>query len=157
MPFLSPNQQCQSTEEKMTVMERRVILGINKCVVVTLCLSQVAQHYILCIQTFVKSLGWHVLAYNNHIGVGDLEPVGNALGAIIVSPFHDKYVHFSVNFNSTIHCTLCWNSVYIIFFTKIAPTGHAPKSIPLKNFDIFFKNYRDREVFYALDTQSNYL
>ena len=82
-------------------------MGINKCVVVTLCLSQVAQHYILCIQTFVKSLGWHVLAYNNHIGVGDLEPVGNALGAIIVSPFHDKYVHFSVNFYSTVHCTLC--------------------------------------------------
>jgi len=58
------------------------------------CDVQVAQHYILCIQTFTKSLGWHVVALNNHIGVGDLEPVGNAVGAIIASPFHDKFVSF---------------------------------------------------------------
>jgi len=59
---------------------------------------QIAWHYILCIQTFTKSLGWHVLSLNTHIGVGDLEPVGNALGAIIASPFHDKFVHFTVAF-----------------------------------------------------------
>jgi len=52
----------------------------------------------LCIQTFTKSLGWHVLALNNHIGVGDLEPVGNAVGAIIASPFHDKFVNFLLRF-----------------------------------------------------------
>jgi len=52
----------------------------------------VAQHYIFGIQTLSKALGWHILALNNHIGVGDLEPVGNAVGTIIASPFHDKFV-----------------------------------------------------------------
>jgi len=70
----------------------------DKLRICCLCMLQVAQHYILCIQTFTRSLGWHVLALNNHIGVGDLEPVGNAVGAIIASPFHDKFVHFLVDF-----------------------------------------------------------
>jgi len=55
-------------------------------------LLQVAQHYVLGIQMLTKALGWHVLALNAHVGVGDLEAVGNALGTIIASPFHDKFV-----------------------------------------------------------------
>ena len=78
-------------------------LDSEKRGICSLCVLQVAQHYILCIQTFTKSLGWHVLALNNHIGVGDLEPVGNAVGAIIASPFHDKFVNFLLYLINTIY------------------------------------------------------
>ena len=72
--------------------------------------SQVTQHYLLCIhQTFTKSLGWHILSLNNHIGVGDLEPVGSAVGAIIASPFHDRFVNFSV-----VSCAMYANVVYVL-------------------------------------------
>jgi len=78
-----------------------------------LCLLQVAQHYIVCIQTFTKSLGWHIVALNSHIGVGDLEPVGNAVGAIIASPLHDKFVKILLNFINIVIIIPC--SVYLPF------------------------------------------
>jgi mediator of RNA polymerase II transcription subunit 17 len=53
-------------------------------------LCQVAQHYIVSVQTSAKSLGWQILSLNNHIGVGDLEPLGNAVGALLASPYHDR-------------------------------------------------------------------
>jgi len=85
----------------------------------------VAQHYILCIQTFTKSLGWHVVALNNHIGVGDLEPVGSAVGAIIASPFHDKFVNFFVIFHQ--YCFLAMYTGAILIVIKELASGW-PKS-----------------------------
>ena len=48
-----------------------------------------------------------MLALNSHVGVGDLESVGTALGAIIASPFHDKFVVLLLSFAFVIlvpHC-----------------------------------------------------
>jgi len=80
----------------------------------SVCLLQISQHYILCIQMFTKSLGWHVLSLNNCIGVGDLEPIGNAVGAIIASPFHDKFVNFLLYFYSAVTFQACAEVVCIV-------------------------------------------
>jgi len=94
------------------------------------CLLQMAQHYVMCIPTFTKSLGWHVLSLNNNVGVGDLEPVGNALGAIIASPFHDKFVDFLLNFTTL----FLMHSVLMYKCSAIFKCGqYKHKSISLNN------------------------
>jgi len=93
--------------KRMTSMLLMILVAMMKSMSAvlkqwTVSLLQVAQHYILGIQTLTKALGWHVLALNSHVGVGDLEPVGNALGTIIASPFHDKFVILSFEFCTTV-------------------------------------------------------
>jgi len=51
---------------------------------------KVAQHKLIGIQMVARSLGWSTLSINHHIGVGDLEPTGNAIGIMIASPYHDR-------------------------------------------------------------------
>jgi hypothetical protein len=51
---------------------------------------QIAQHKLLGIQMVARSLGWFIISVNHSVGVGDLEPTGNASGVMIGSPHHDR-------------------------------------------------------------------
>ncbi|KAI0208048.1 Mediator of RNA polymerase II transcription subunit 17 [Lamellibrachia satsuma] len=51
-----------------------------------LILSQIAQHHIISVQTLSKMMGWPVLSVNTHLGIGDVEPVCNALAIMLASP-----------------------------------------------------------------------
>lgn len=45
----------------------------------------------MCVQMAAKLLGWKVLSISNHVGVGDLESIGNAQGIMIASPNNNRY------------------------------------------------------------------
>jgi len=51
---------------------------------------QVAEHHVYATQISAKSMGWKVLSVNSYVGVGDLEPLGNALGIMLASPYNDR-------------------------------------------------------------------
>ena len=47
---------------------------------------QIAQHHMNTIHHLAKMMGWHVLAVNTHVGVGNMELIGSALTMMIASP-----------------------------------------------------------------------
>ena len=99
-------------------------------------LLQVAQHYITGIQTLTKALGWHILALNSHIGVGDLEPVGNAVGTIIASPFHDKFVVLSFDCHNTVSF-----AVYYAVLLVCHSFLHVSQLVPLNVIYSCFRSF----------------
>ncbi|KAE8627733.1 hypothetical protein XENTR_v10007130 [Xenopus tropicalis] len=52
-------------------------------------LSQMSQHQVLAVQQLAKVMGWHVLSFTNHVGLGQVESVGNASSITVTSPNGD--------------------------------------------------------------------
>jgi len=44
------------------------------------------------LQSLAKCMGWTVLANSTHLGVGAVEPLGNASSIILASPAGDRYL-----------------------------------------------------------------
>ncbi|XP_064414005.1 mediator of RNA polymerase II transcription subunit 17 [Latimeria chalumnae] len=49
-------------------------------------LSQMSQHQVHCVQQLAKVMGWHVLSFSNHVGLGPVESIGNASAITVASP-----------------------------------------------------------------------
>lgn len=50
------------------------------------------QHQILAVQALAKTMGWQFLANSNHLGLGAVEPLGNASSCILASPTGDRLI-----------------------------------------------------------------
>nr|DBA32460.1 TPA: hypothetical protein GDO54_000252 [Pyxicephalus adspersus] len=55
-------------------------------------LSQMSQHQVLAVQQLAKVMGWHVLSFSNHVGLGPVESIGNASSITVASPNGDYSV-----------------------------------------------------------------
>ncbi|XP_072557269.1 mediator of RNA polymerase II transcription subunit 17 [Paramormyrops kingsleyae] len=53
-------------------------------------LSQMSQHQVHAVQQLAKVMGWHVLSFSNHVGLGPIESIGNA-SAITVASSNGEY------------------------------------------------------------------
>uniref|UniRef100_A0A674DLU2 Mediator of RNA polymerase II transcription subunit 17 n=1 Tax=Salmo trutta TaxID=8032 RepID=A0A674DLU2_SALTR len=53
-------------------------------------LSQMSQHQVHAVQQLAKVMGWHVLSFSNHVGLGSVESIGNA-SAITVASSNGEY------------------------------------------------------------------
>uniref|UniRef100_A0A8C2DM67 Mediator of RNA polymerase II transcription subunit 17 n=1 Tax=Cyprinus carpio TaxID=7962 RepID=A0A8C2DM67_CYPCA len=49
-------------------------------------LSQMSQHQVHAVQQLAKVMGWHVLSFSNHVGLGPIESIGNASAITVTSP-----------------------------------------------------------------------
>ncbi|RXN10884.1 mediator of RNA polymerase II transcription subunit 17 [Labeo rohita] len=49
-------------------------------------LSQMSQHQVHAVQQLAKVMGWHVLSFSNHVGLGPIESIGNASAITVASP-----------------------------------------------------------------------
>ncbi|XP_041919455.1 mediator of RNA polymerase II transcription subunit 17 [Alosa sapidissima] len=49
-------------------------------------LSQMSQHQVHAVQQLAKVMGWHVLSFSNHVGLGAIENIGNASAVTVASP-----------------------------------------------------------------------
>uniref|UniRef100_A0A3Q3JU95 Mediator of RNA polymerase II transcription subunit 17 n=1 Tax=Monopterus albus TaxID=43700 RepID=A0A3Q3JU95_MONAL len=49
-------------------------------------LSQMSQHQVHAVQQLAKVMGWHVLSFSNHVGLGPVESIGNASSVTVASP-----------------------------------------------------------------------
>ncbi|XP_051534980.1 mediator of RNA polymerase II transcription subunit 17 [Myxocyprinus asiaticus] len=52
-------------------------------------LSQMSQHQVHAVQQLAKVMGWHVLSFSNHVGLGPIESIGNASAITVASPNGD--------------------------------------------------------------------
>ena len=51
---------------------------------------QMSQHQVHAVQQLAKVMGWHVLSFSNHVGLGSVESIGNA-SAITVASSNGEY------------------------------------------------------------------
>ena len=54
--------------------------------------SQISQHQINTVQSLARFLGWHVVSSSAHLGLGPVEPLGNASSCMLSSPSGNKWV-----------------------------------------------------------------
>uniref|UniRef100_A0A8C0AG04 Mediator of RNA polymerase II transcription subunit 17 n=1 Tax=Bos mutus grunniens TaxID=30521 RepID=A0A8C0AG04_BOSMU len=52
-------------------------------------LSQMSQHQVHAVQQLAKVMGWQVLSFSNHVGLGPVESIGNASAITVASPNGD--------------------------------------------------------------------
>uniref|UniRef100_A0A2K5E8B7 Mediator of RNA polymerase II transcription subunit 17 n=1 Tax=Aotus nancymaae TaxID=37293 RepID=A0A2K5E8B7_AOTNA len=52
-------------------------------------LSQMSQHQVHAVQQLAKVMGWQVLSFSNHVGLGLIESIGNASAITVASPNGD--------------------------------------------------------------------
>lgn len=45
-----------------------------------------SQHQVHAVQQLAKVMGWHVLSFSNHVGLGPIESIGNASAVTVASP-----------------------------------------------------------------------
>ncbi|KAF2904481.1 hypothetical protein ILUMI_01697 [Ignelater luminosus] len=50
------------------------------------------QHQILAVQALAKTMGWQFLGNSNHLGLGTVEPLGNASSCLLASPIGDRLI-----------------------------------------------------------------
>lgn len=55
------------------------------------CSQQIYQHQITAVQGLAKCMGWQSLSNSSHLGLGAVEPLGNASSCILASPNGDRY------------------------------------------------------------------
>ncbi|CAB1349135.1 unnamed protein product [Coregonus sp. 'balchen'] len=60
------------------------------CCLCTLYYTQMSQHQVHAVQQLAKVMGWHVLSFSNHVGLGSVESIGNA-SAITVASSNGEY------------------------------------------------------------------
>jgi mediator of RNA polymerase II transcription subunit 17 len=53
---------------------------------------QIYQHQITAVQGLAKCMGWQFLANSTHLGLGTVEPLGNASSCILASPIGDRLI-----------------------------------------------------------------
>lgn len=51
------------------------------------------------VQSVAKTQGWQFLASSSHLGLGPVEPMGNASSCLLASPIGDRY---RIRYNSVI-------------------------------------------------------
>uniref|UniRef100_A0A671FVA2 Mediator of RNA polymerase II transcription subunit 17 n=1 Tax=Rhinolophus ferrumequinum TaxID=59479 RepID=A0A671FVA2_RHIFE len=52
-------------------------------------LSQMSQHQVHAVQQLAKVMGWQVLSFSNHVGLGPVESIGNASAITVAAPSGD--------------------------------------------------------------------
>lgn len=48
-----------------------------------------SQHQVHAVQQLAKVMGWQVLSFSNHVGLGPVESIGNASAITVASPNGD--------------------------------------------------------------------
>lgn len=57
-----------------------------------LILCQINSHQISCLVSLARYMAWTVLSNSNHLGIGKVEPLGNASSCLLASPNSDRMI-----------------------------------------------------------------
>ncbi|KAG1652190.1 Mediator of RNA polymerase II transcription subunit 17 [Nymphon striatum] len=71
-----------------------------------LILCQIVQHQILSVQSLTKPMNWQILASSNQVGVGHMEPHGNAASCLLSSPSGDRIIAIRYGIDSGIQVSM---------------------------------------------------
>jgi mediator of RNA polymerase II transcription subunit 17 len=61
-----------------------------------LILCQICQHQITALQNLAKCMAWQILSNSTHLGIGAVEPLGNASSCLLASPNGDRILAVQV-------------------------------------------------------------
>ena len=61
-----------------------------------LILCQISQHQISCLQNLARCMAWQILSNCSHLGIGSVEPLGNASSCVLASPNSDRLIAVQV-------------------------------------------------------------
>lgn len=61
-----------------------------------LILCQICQHQITGLQSLARCMAWQLLSNSNHLGIGAVEPLGNANSSVLASPNGDRLIAVQV-------------------------------------------------------------
>jgi mediator of RNA polymerase II transcription subunit 17 len=61
-----------------------------------LILCQISQHQCNALHNLAKCMAWQILSNSNHLGIGSVEPLGNASSVILASPNSDRIIAVQV-------------------------------------------------------------
>lgn len=78
-----------------------------------------SQHQVHAVQQLAKVMGWHVLSFNNHVGLGAIESIGNASVITVASP-NGAYAVSGICTHSNIHADIV---ITFLFATHVCLCG----------------------------------
>lgn len=84
---------------------------------VHLVLLQMSQHQVHAVQQLAKVMGWHVLSFSNHVGLGPVESIGNASAVTVASPSGEYAISGEtgkVDSEVKIHIQPCWFFILVL-------------------------------------------
>lgn len=84
---------------------------------VHLMLLQMSQHQVHAVQQLAKVMGWHVLSFSNHVGLGPVESIGNASAVTVASPSGEYAISGEtgkVDSEVKIHIQPCWFFILVL-------------------------------------------
>lgn len=85
-----------------------------------LILTQICQHQIAGLQSLAKCMAWQLLSNSTHLGIGAVEPLGNAHSCVIASPNADRTVAVQVR---------CDPQIVIKVYISHSPKDFFPSSL----------------------------
>lgn len=71
-----------------------------------LLVCQINLHQINSVQSLAKVMGWNYLSSSTHLGMGHVEPLGNASGCLVTSPQGDRMIAVRCEPHSSIHVSI---------------------------------------------------
>lgn len=74
-----------------------------------LLMCQVSQHQVNAAQALAKLMGWKVLSTCNHIGIGSVEPIGNASSVLMASPTGDRVIAVRCGPRTGVHVSVSYS------------------------------------------------
>ncbi|XP_035232454.1 mediator of RNA polymerase II transcription subunit 17-like [Stegodyphus dumicola] len=74
-----------------------------------LLMCQVSQHQVNAAQALAKLMGWKVLSTCNNLGVGVVEPIGNASSVLMASPTGDRVIAVRCGPKTGVHVSVSYS------------------------------------------------
>ncbi|XP_065209478.1 mediator of RNA polymerase II transcription subunit 17 [Planococcus citri] len=71
-----------------------------------LILCQIHHHQMIGVQNLAKSMGWQLLTSTPHLGIGNVEPLGNASSCILASPLGDRLIAIRCEPQGKVHVSI---------------------------------------------------
>ncbi|XP_054722462.1 mediator of RNA polymerase II transcription subunit 17-like, partial [Uloborus diversus] len=81
-----------------------------------LLMCQVSQHQVNAAQALAKLMGWKVISTCNNLGIGMLEPVGNASSVLMASPVGDRVIAIRCGPKTGIHVSVSFSPQHADFY-----------------------------------------
>ncbi|KAE8748436.1 hypothetical protein FOCC_FOCC004867 [Frankliniella occidentalis] len=71
-----------------------------------LLICQIQQHQITAVQALAKCMGWQLLSNNTHLGVGEVQQMGNASSCMLASPMGDRLIAVRCEPQAGVHVSI---------------------------------------------------
>lgn len=79
------------------MVQQQALISVTSVPVSLFCRPQMSQHQVHAVQQLAKVMGWQVLSFSSHVGLGPIESVGNASAITVASPSGDYAISGTSN------------------------------------------------------------